>query len=274
MNELQNPWIILNSDTISARDYIIGAENPLVIPPNLNTDKYLYNQWIKRTPTTAWSCWLFSAMWCISDLTGYQFTEEDIQEINALAISTYWLLIWVWMYMSRAIDCVRDWWNAKFPDKKLLSFRWVVWDDQFIEWLNKGHSFAVWYHTSSDYLKDSQDNWVINKDNFPTDWGGHLVRTNFEDTINIDDNYEWTKDYNTYVNNKIKDLKDKWVYFPSAYLFLYDLSMEDQIINNIDLEWAKAEYLLWTWSWMNPRDNMSRQEVMQVINNLRKDLTK
>jgi len=274
MFELETPWIILNEDTISPRDYMIGTENPLFIPKNINTDKYLYDQSLKRSPSTLWSCWLFAAMWCISDLTWYEFTEQDINEINKLALSDYGLQPWVWMYMSKAIDCVRDWWNRKFPENKLLSFRLQIGDNKFVEWLNKGHSFAVGYKTSTEYYKDSQDDGVINKKDFPSDWSWHLVRSNFKNVIRIDDNYEWKKTHNTYINNMIKELKDKWIYFPSAYLFLYDRSMEQEILDNIDLEWAKAEYLLWTWSWMNPRENMSRQEVMQVIHNLRKDLNK
>jgi len=272
MHELENGWIILDENTISDRDFIIGAENPLIIPKNTNTEKHLYNQSIKRNPSTLWSCGLFASMWCISDLTWYQFTEEDIKEINELAIAEYWLELWTWMYMSKAVDCVRNWWNEEYPQKKLITFRTVIGSDKFIEWLNKNHSFAVWYKTSSKYYEDSQDNWVINKNSFPTDWSWHLVRTNFDEVIKIDDNYEWSKKYNTYVNNFIKNLQEEWVYFPSAYLFLYDDTMNQEILDNIDLEWAKSEYMLWTWSWLDPREMMSRQEVMQVIHNLRNDL--
>jgi hypothetical protein len=40
--------------------------------------------------------------------------------------------------------------------------------------------------------------------------------------VRIDDNYEGLKTYNTYVNEKIVQLKGNSVFFPSAYLFLLD----------------------------------------------------
>ena len=270
-NELEIQWLILDDNTISENDYIIWWDNELIIPENKNTLKYYYNQWTKREPSTSRSCWIFWSMGCVSDLTWYQFTEDNINEINKLAIDQYGLVIWEGMYMSSAVDCVRNWWNNN-KKQQLISYRTTIWSEEFLEWLNKKHSFAVWYITSSEYYNDSQDNWVIDLDTFPTSWWWHLVRNNYLANINIDDNYYWTKDYNSYVNNKIVSLASDWVFFPSAYLFLYEEEMIDPILNNIDLEWAKAEYLLWTWSGTNPRENMSRQEVMQVINNLRKDL--
>lgn len=263
--ENETPWIILDEKTISIQDYIIWRENPLYIPENTNINKYFYNQRTKREPTTSWSCWIFASMWCISDLTWYEFNEEDINEINQLAIDKYGLEIWVGMYMSKAVDCVRDWWNIN-KDKKLISFRTTIWSEEFADWLKKNHSFAVWYRLSSEYYRDSQDDWIINKLDFPKN-GGHLVRVNFDEHIQIDDNYEWSKKYNTYINNYINVLKENWVYFPSAYLFLYDETMEDEILNNIDLNWAKEWYLLGLWNWLDPRKSASRQETVVMIMN-------
>jgi len=35
--------------------------------------------------------------------------------------------------MSKAVDCVRNWWNEEYPQKKLITFRTVIGSDKFIE---------------------------------------------------------------------------------------------------------------------------------------------
>jgi len=264
-------WLIYE---VSETDFMFWSDDQIEIPKNTNTKRYFYNQIIKRDPATNWSCGLFGSMWVISDLTWYEYNEEDIKRINKSAIDNYWLSIPWWMTMLRAVKCVVNDWNIQNPDKKIHYYRTTIWDKIFAEALSKWHSLAVWYKTSSEYYKDSQDNWIINAENFPKKWW-HLVRTNFNDNvIKIDDNYVWSKKYNTYINNKIKELKNNWVYFPSAYLFLFEKTMKDTIKENIDLEWAKEMFDKWYWNGLNPRKSMSRQEVMTVFNKLMKDLQK
>lgn len=54
-----------------------------------------------------------------------------------------------------------------------------------------------------------------------------------------------------------------------------NIKTEAEIIrDNIDLEWAKAMYNLGYWNWLNPRDNMSRQEVMTVLYRVLENLKK
>jgi len=43
------------------------------------------------------------------------------------------------------------------------------------------------------------------------------------------------------------------------------LSYKEKIMENIDLEWAKKQFKKGNWNWLNPRDPMSRQEVMAVM---------
>jgi len=268
-NEEQNfPWIILDKDTISEADYIIWADDEISIDINENKNKFYYNQWKKREPKTNWSCWLFWSVGALTDLTWEEATEEDLIRINKLAIEKYGLSIPWGMYMSKAVDCIRDDYNSRHPDKQIMSIRCVIWDNTFIEALKKWHSLVVWYKTSPEYYKDSQDNGEINWEDFPKN-GWHLVRTNFSEfNINIDDNYFGSKKYNTYINNKINELKKNWVFFPSAYLFLYKETMEEKIRDNIDLEWAKKMFDEGMWNWLNPREWMSRQEVMTVISRI------
>lgn len=261
-NELKYSWLDLSESTISKTDFLFWAEDNYNIPQNINELKFYYNQWTSRR-TRNW-CALFWCAGAIWDLTGYEFSEDELLSILILAEKDYWWKEDYGMYMSKAVDCVRNWWNEKFPNEKLLSFRTVVWDDKFKEALTKGHSLVVWYRTSPEYYKDSQDDGVIQWEDFPKKWG-HLVRCNFNTAIKIDDNYYGKKTHNTYINNKILTLKNNWVFFPSAYLFLKEITMEEEIRNGIDLEGAKELYDEGVWNGLNPREPMSRQEVMAVL---------
>ena len=272
MNEINGlkTWI----KTTKVTDYKISSDE-IEISQNENTKRFFYNQWKLKWKRpylhTWWSCWLFGSMWVISDLTWYEFTTEDHLSIQKLAVDKYKLEVPWWMYMSDATDCLRTRWNKKFPDKQLMSFRTTIWSKIFAELLKKGHSLSVGYKTSMEYRNDSQDDWIVTWENFPKEWG-HLVRTNYNnDAIKIDDNYFWTRKWNTYTNNKIKKLKDNWVFFKNAYYFLYKEPITNVIRNNIDLDAAKQMYDKWYWNGLNPRKPMSRQEVMTVlakINNL------
>lgn len=281
MNNIENDvnWLILDDNTISELDYLIGSIADVKIPENLNKTRFFYNQANMRDKNniylnTRWSCGLFGSMGAISDLTWYEFTKDDILEIQKLAIDKFGLSVPWGMYMSKAVDCLRTWWNAKFPDNKLITFRTTIWTDVFLEALEKNHSPVIWYRTSVEYSKDSQDNWIVDWEDFPNDWGGHLVRTNFNSEIKIDDNYVWWKPYNTYTNNKLVKLKEKWVFFPSAYLFLYDTSMTDQIKNDIDLDNAKKFFARGFTNWLNPRKPLSRQEFWATMEVMLKDMWK
>jgi hypothetical protein len=225
--ELEHQWLILDENTTSELDFRLWSDNPLIIPENTNKERHFYNQ--------------------------------------KLAIDKYWLKVPWGMYMHKAVDCLRHWWNAKFPDNKLMTFRLKIWDDDFAEALKKKHSLVVWYRTSPEYYKDSQDDGVVIWEDFPKNWG-HLVRTNFlTQAIKIDDNYFGTKKWNTYTNNKIAKLQKNWVFFPSAYLFLYDTSMKDEIRDKIDLDGAKDAFDLWIYNWLDSRKPVSRQEVAVMI---------
>lgn len=266
--EIEHSWLILDKNTISEADFMIAADDNIKIPENTNTKRFFYDQsalkWEKPYLHTWWSCWLFWNMWAISDLTWYEFTEEDKLEIQKLAVDEYGLQVPGGMYMSKAVDCLRTWWNKKFPENKLLSFRTTIWSDLFNEVQAKWHSLVVWYKTSPEYFKDSQDDGKISKEDFPKKWG-HLVRTNFNTIVKIDDNYFGKKKFNTYENNKIVKLKENWVFFPSAYFFLKDTSIQDKIKNNIDLDLAKTGFDLWIFNGLKPRESVSRQEVVVMI---------
>jgi len=221
MYESLYPWIKFDENP---NDFF-WAWWDINIPLNTNTEVIEYNQyspWIKDIyKNTSWSCGLFASIWAVSDYTWYTFSEEEIYEIQKLAIDSYWLEVPWGMYLSKAIDCVRAYWNTKFPEDTLVSYRLTMWDQNYHEALDKLHSLVVGYKTSREYSLEA-NTWAITSEDFPKG-GGHLVRNAENNNIStIRDNYKWIKPFNIYENEKIIPLAKNWVYFPSAYLFLYD----------------------------------------------------
>lgn len=259
--EVQYQGLILDDNTVSEEDYIFWADK-FDIPENTNKEKHFYNQ--ATLTRTRNACALYGCAWAVSDLTWYKFTQKELLEITLLAEKEFWWKENIGMYMYKAVDCLRKYWNLNFPDTKLESYRISIGDKNFIEALQKNHSLVIGYRTSKEYYNDTQSDWVVNGEDFPKN-GGHLVRTNFNTAVKIDDNYFETKPYNTYTNEKLVKLKDNWVFFPSAYIFIKEKTMDEVIKSNIDLSGAKDMFDKWYWNGLNPRQPMSRQEVMVVL---------
>lgn len=258
--ELFNNWLI---DKVKDTDYLFWTDN-ITISQNKNTIKYEYNQ-AEQTRTRN-ACVIYWNCWVISDLTWYKFSESELLEIVDLAEKSYgWSESW-WMAFARWTDCVRNWWNTKFPDKQLITFRLDIWSEYFYEALDKWHSLTVWYKTSKDYLIDSQDNWEIQWEDFKK-WWWHLVRCYKKwNNIRIIDNYSWKKIFNDYINNNLEVLQKNWVFFISAYLYLLkDETMKEEIKNNIDLENAKKFFDRGYTNWLNPKAPITREEMFALL---------
>lgn len=220
-------WVIFDENP---NDFMAGGD-ALIIPKNTNTKVYEYNQYtpnpLDSLHDTRWSCALFASMGAISDLTSYKFTDDDILKIQISAIENYGLIPGIWMYMSKAVDCVRNWWNLKFPEQKLISYRVTIWDTDFLNARELGHSLVVWYKISKEYALE-QSKWEILSEDFPKN-SGHLVRNaTVDDTSYIRDNYFGRYTFNIYKNGKIIPLMKNQVYFPSAYLFLFDVDKKKE----------------------------------------------
>lgn len=263
--ELANQGL-LEWDIVNETDYLMWSTNPLEIPKNENTNNYFYNQ--AKLLRTRNACVLYAnaaALWYLMD---YCFSEDELLEIVLLAEDKYFRKESSWMQISNWVDCVRHYWNDKFPDRKVKSFRMTIGDEDFTEALRMNHRIVVWYRTSREYYKDAQTDWVIDFEEFIDYTWWHAVTSilwvaeviSTDTGILIQDNYTWVKPFNIYYNNKISKLKETWTFFPSAYIYLKEKTMEETIRENIDLELAKKAFDLWIFNWLNPRENVSRQE--------------
>jgi hypothetical protein len=109
----QEGWAILDENAHSENDFRLGAIPKKSLEDflkNTKADKpkYFYNQY--TDPNTRYSCTLFWSFGAVSDLTWYQFTKEDINQINKRAISL-WLDPHKGWWTRKAVDLIRKWWN-------------------------------------------------------------------------------------------------------------------------------------------------------------------
>lgn len=209
---------ILNENSISEKDFIMWSGELAVRMEKIKPDTptIFYNQAAQKR-TRNW-CTNYAAFGCISDLFGYQFTLEDILDIHALAESKYgWKEDW-WNYLHKAVDCLRDWWNERFPERKIISFRVDLLDDEAQRLIEAWKTLMIWYQTTKEHFVDSEDNGKLDSESFKgakKTWG-HAIRHNEKRNI---DNYIWVKKFNSYENKRLKDYVKEGTYFQYWFVF-------------------------------------------------------
>lgn len=260
--ELENAWVILGEENFAASDFAL-ADSPLakrlenIIPDN---PVYFYDQSAQYRTRNA--CTLYMWIKMISDLWNYKFSIEEILDICDLAEKKYWWSEENWNYLSKSIDCVRHWWNNKFPEKEIVSYIVSLASDEFDILSKSWKTLGVGYKTSLEYFQDSQDNGKIDSESFArakNRWGHAVSFNNWK----IFDNYNWKKKFNIYENLKVKKLSKEYTFFANAYVFF----KKEEILEKINLKNAKIAYKLGLWNWQNAKIPMSREEVMAVFIN-------
>jgi len=257
-------------------DYELSWDDSEIVLIKQNSEKkHFYNQWAQ--PRTRNACVLYACVWAISDLTWYEFTLSELLEIVDIAEKDYWWQEDWGMYLPRWVDCVRNWWNKKFPDNKLTSYRLFIWDEIYKKALDLWYTLACSYLISSWYFIDSQDNWVINT-NTSKDWDlkwWHAIR--IIDPKTIADNYKWKKKYNVYENDKIEKFTQEAMFRKPAYLFIKNSDME-KIFTDVDkthpfyehIKFLKEKWItVWYSDWsFRPNDNITRWEMAVMLKRL------
>ena len=265
--ELEYSWLKIWEENYASSDYALSESifvNDFLSDrlKNITPDKSVYEYDQSAQYRTRNACTLYMWIKMVSDLWDYQFSIKEILEICDLAEKEYW---WSekdgnWLYKS--IDCVRNYWNKKYPEKEIVSFTFSLNSKEFEILKNSWKTLWVWYSTSVWYFNDSQDNWNIDHNSFASErkTGWHAVCFN---NWKIIDNYYWKKKYNKYTNEKIVDLSKEWTFFRNWYVFF----KKEEILSKINLKNAKIAYKLWLWNWQNAKNSMSREEVRAVFVN-------
>ena len=228
-------------------------------------------------------CWnaVLPNSYIIDNIDDYQ--NQGLEEITAYMCvaysTTHWANIlnniewlWEWDYIAK------DFWLKMVELWRLDTKVWAVildWPKTAREVWNIDSYFQV---KSIDEVKQAIINWhpVVTWSNQlawdkvcyekPSYWHCVLIIWYNETGFIIKNSY-WKWTYDNWTNLLPYSLFDKLFYTKLALVDKPNtiLQYKQQIMANIDLEWAKKLFEAWIWNGQNPKNNMSRQEVMQVI---------
>lgn len=222
-------------------DYQLGAEVTIPRARNKFIDKEIqYNQ----KDVSPVSCTIHGAMGAVSDLTGFVFSLEDRKELwkRALSLGADPSIGW---YTSRAVDVVRKFYNEKFPEKPLTSFRTSINSDKYKEMLDFGYTAVISHRGNSKYNSDVNIDGILDGTSFGTTTYGHCLRMasvgdEFKSVIN---NYFKAHKFNIYKvpTDNLSKLISNRVFFKDCYFFVDNYEVDGDIPLWAKASWDKAK---------------------------------
>jgi len=205
-------WLLWElEDQISDNDYLAWAV--FNIPNLIKQDDifYMYNQGVSL------DCTLYASMTALWSTMNYKFTEQDIKEVRDLAVKM-WKVREDWRYLFKWIDCVRNRWNTKFPDNKVMSIQ-VETKSNAKEYWDKGYFIATTFKGNKAYWIDKNNNWIVEWVDFRPSSFWHAINTKKNGYIFVVDNYFGNK-YNIYWLKNYEELIKNNVFSSQGYVFL------------------------------------------------------
>jgi len=249
------------------RDFLIGDTSTLPTLDKQNTKIYTYNQGHSK------DCTLYSAIWAISDLKDYKFSSQEIKEIVKKSYEMGRRKGKGW-YSQMWVKCVSQWWNAKFPDNKVLYYSLWLDSDEANDALNKNYTLCVTYRGNRKYWLDYLTDAILDWYEFgkKTYWHAtNIIKRN--NKAFVKDSYKGRKGKG-WISCNIYELKSTFkqliqsTYYPTAYLIvnaphkdkeqeikrLYEMQeiIEDNMEDNSEL-WNRTK----DWNYKNALHNMN-----------------
>ena len=233
MTEEEVLWCLW--DWAEDTDYLLCSWDWDLLPELYKKDevRFTYNQFKNKWSYV--SCTIFAAMWMLSDLINYEFSEEEIKEVDELSY-TKWRIRGHGWYVQAAVKLVADWYNAsKLSEKywKVAYYRISKYDDDIVESvIGKLYTIDWNMYPASSYNKDKQD-WMI-------DWTDFWRNTNWHSLDVICKEWQrsvkdsWTQQY-YWLKNKLSALTNFWQNF-----YIYTLVKEDNYERIKELNEFKA----------------------------------
>lgn len=218
IEEIEN-WCLW--DWYENTDFLLTEADIYTLPELYTQDtiRYDYNQW-KQTWSKK-SCSIFCAVWAMSDLKNYQFSLDEIYEIDWLSYKKG-RVDWQGRYTKNAFALVCDWWNKKFPENPAAYYAIPFANDEKCEMImEKNYNLWVSFNYTKDYAMDAADNGEIDR---AVKWYKRLVWHCVNEIIKdwrkqIKDNYAWSKSQYYKVNVSNSALYNAWIFHTRAYLF-------------------------------------------------------
>lgn len=216
MNEEEIFWCLWLWE--SETDYILCDGDIDILPKLYKQDeiRFEYNQ--ANQPRSTVSCTIFSAMWMLADLMNYDFTLDELKEVDELSYEN-WRIRWHWRYVKSAVDLVRKRRNEKHADLWTVAYyRINKYSDKIDEILEKWYTlnwnFCPTSQYSADYRKDAILDWCDFWKN--TNWHAIDIIWNewhrsTKDSYKWRKTYDWKKDCNRYeLKHKLAELTNYW----------------------------------------------------------------
>lgn len=232
---------IWKSDT----DYVLCNGNSDLLPTLVkkNETRFEYNQYKNEW---SWvSCTIFAAVGMASDQTDYEFSYDEIKEIDDSSYDNPEFIHvrrrGEWWYVKDAVDCVRKWWNK---NKKLVDKYWPLasyyiskYDDEIMEHALENLYTIDWnYCPTKEYNEDREDLMI--------DWTKFWYKTNWHSVDIICK--EWQRsvkdsgsrpERNIYwLKHKLSEITNFWEWF-----YIFTLVKEDNLWEIKRLNEIKAE---------------------------------
>lgn len=221
-----------------------------LLPPLVRKDevRFTYNQYKNKW---SWiSCTVFAAVWMLSDLINYEFSYDQIKEIDDLTYTTdnypkrikgqwYWVKYAVWVTADR--------YNASELSKKygkVAYYKISKYDDEILEnVIDKLYTIDWNYHPTKEYNEDKKDGMIDWKDFWTlTNWHSvDVIKKEWQRSVKDSwsaNNYYWLK-------NKLSDITNYW---PNFYVFtlVWEDLEEVKRLNKIKTECNLLIEHLWT----------------------------
>lgn len=232
-------------------DYVLCNGDSDLLPPLVRKDeiRYSYNQYKNKWSYT--SCTIFSAVGAMSDLQNYQFTYDEIKEIDELSYERG-RVRGQWWYVQSAYKLVADRWNEKHPDKPVVFYRISKYDDEILE--NAiNNLYTIWWNMcpTKEWSEDRKD-WMIDGTKFWTSTNWHAVWiVNKEWQRSVKDS--WSIPY-YWLKNKVSALTNFWANF-YIYVLVEDNLEEVKRLNKIKAECNLLIEHLWNLRHLSNEEN-------------------
>ena len=228
-------------DWAEATDYRLCSGDSDLLPPLVKKDeiRFSYNQYKNSWSYT--SCTIFAAVWMLSDLMNYQFTYDEIKEIDELSYERGRIRGQGWWVQS-AVKLVADWWNERNPDKQVAYYRISKRDDDIMEGcLDKLYALDWNQHLTDEYYKDKED-WMIDWTDFWTLTNWHSICITKKDwQRSVKDS--WSVPY-YWLKNKVSKITNFWPNF-YIYVLVNDKLEEVKRLNEMKTECINCIESLW-----------------------------
>ena len=236
-------------------DYVLCAGDSDLLPPLVKKDeiRFSYNQYKNKWSYV--SCTIFAAVWMLSDLMNYEFSYDEIKEIDELSYERWRIRGQGW-YVQSAVKLVADRWNEKM-DRKVAYYRISKYDNEIIEDVI-GKLYTIdwnmcptkeWNEDSKDWMIDGTDFWKI------TNWHSlDIVCKGWQRTVKD----SWSKPY-YWLKNKVSAVTNFWANF-YVYVPVGDKLERVKKLNEIKakiVNWMNINSELWHLSESKPhRDKL------------------